>query len=80
MGNLRVQIEEVISNRTLILFVIYTNAGTRSCSVACAEETATTRIYSHLIYLTTLLTLPTVVLLYCINGKNNELEFIVIDS
>ena len=30
MGNLRVLIEKFISNRTLILFNIYVNAGTRS--------------------------------------------------
>ena len=38
MGNLRVQIEEFISNRTQILFDIYVNAGTRSQSAARVEE------------------------------------------
>ena len=38
MGNLRVQIEKIILNRTLILFNIYVNAGTRSQSAACVEE------------------------------------------
>ena len=32
------QIEEFISNHTLILFGIYVNAGTRSSSAACAEK------------------------------------------
>ena len=38
MGNLRVQIEKIISNRTLILFNIYVNADTRSQSAARVEE------------------------------------------
>ena len=38
MGDLRVQIEVFISNRTQILFDIYVNAGTRSQSAARVEE------------------------------------------
>ena len=38
MGNLRVQIENIISNRIQILFNIYVNAGTRSQSAARVEE------------------------------------------
>ena len=38
MGNLRVQIEKFISNRTQILLNIYVNAGTRDQSAACVEE------------------------------------------
>ena len=38
MGNLRVQIETFISNRTQILFNIFVNAGTRSQSAAHVEE------------------------------------------
>ena len=47
MGNLRVHIENVISNRTLILFNIYVDAGTRSR--LHAWKSAKTRFYPHLI-------------------------------
>ena len=37
-GNLRVHIEELISNCTLILFGIYVNVGTHSSLTACVEK------------------------------------------